>query len=308
MIRSLLASTALVAFAVSGSYAAEAPATKGDQTADRFLTELGEAALASQWIGETVYASEAENAETIGEIEDLIVGNDGNIDAAIVGVGGFLGVGEKDVAVSFESLKFVSKDGGDSYVVLETTKEELDSAPEFDVQAQVTPDTPAADTTAPVPPTPPADTTAATPETAAPMTPTAAPAMTDEDCNAAWVAADANKDGTLDDNEKARYMAALRVADHPVETDATFTQELFIANCKAGYFQTASAPEAGAPFEGANSFNEGQAQDRILAAGFANVSALTKDDKGIWRGTAQSEGKEVNVAVDYKGNVVPDAK
>ena len=307
MTQRLLSTTALLTLLTSGAYAAETP-VKGDPSKGRFLSEIGEAGLASQWIGETVYASEAENAETIGEIEDLIVGNDGNIDAAIVGVGGFLGVGEKDVAVSFERLKFVSKDGGDSYVVLETTKEELDSAPEFDVQAQVTPDTPAADTTAPVPPTPPADTTAATPETAAPMTPTAARAMTDEDCNAAWVAADANKDGTLDDNEKARYMAALRVADHPVETDATFTQELFIANCKAGYFQTASAPEAGAPFEGANSFTEGQAQDRILAAGFANVSALTKDDKGIWRGTVQSDGKEVTVAVDYKGNVVPDTK
>ena len=48
----------------------------------------------------------------------------------------------------------------------------------------------------------------------------------------------------------------------------------------------------------------GQAKDRVLAAGFANVSALTKDAKGIWRGTADSQGKKLNVAVDYKGNVV----
>jgi putative membrane protein len=84
------------------------------------------------------------------------------------------------------------------------------------------------------------------------------------------------------------------------------TQELFMENCRAGYFQTASIPEPGAPFEGANSFTEGQAQDRILAAGYTNVSALRRDDKGIWRGTAHSQGKEVNVAVDYKGNVVAD--
>jgi hypothetical protein len=136
--------------------------------------------------------------------------------------------------------------------------------------------------------------------------PEATTTMTDEDCDAAWVAADINKDGTLDDNEKARYVAALRVADHPVATDATMTQELFMENCRAGYFQTASIPEPGAPFEGANSFTEGQAQDRILAAGYTNVSALRRDDKGIWRGTAHSQGKEVNVAVDYKGNVVAD--
>ena len=31
---------------------------------------------------------------------------------------------------------------------------------------------------------------------------------------------------------------------------------------------------------------------------------MTKDQKGIWRGTATKDGKNVNVAVDYKGNVV----
>jgi hypothetical protein len=128
-------------------------------------------------------------------------------------------------------------------------------------------------------------------------------AMSNDQCNAAWVAADANKDGTVDANESARYLAALRVANKPLANDTGLTQPVFIENCKAGYFDTAAA-EAGAPFEGANSFTEGQAQDRILAAGFTNVSALAKDDKGIWRGTADAQGKKVSVAVDYKGNVV----
>jgi len=128
-------------------------------------------------------------------------------------------------------------------------------------------------------------------------------AMTDEECSAAWAAADINKDGSLSPDESGRYLAALRVASKPLATDAVLTEPIFIEHCKAGYFDTVSA-EAGAPFEGANSFTEGQAQDRILAAGFANVSSLTKDDKGIWRGTAESQGKTVNVAVDYKGNVV----
>ena len=128
-------------------------------------------------------------------------------------------------------------------------------------------------------------------------------AMTDEECNAAWVAADVNTDGSLDSNESGRYLAALRVAGQTTANDTVFTQPVFVEHCNAGYFDTVSA-EAGAPFEGANSFIEGQAQDRILAAGFTNVSALTKDDKGIWRGTADAQGKTVNVAVDYKGNVV----
>ena len=137
---------------------------------------------------------------------------------------------------------------------------------------------------------------------AAMLTPAFA-AMTDEECAAAWVTADTNKDGSLNSTESARYFAAMRVADKSLASDATLTQPLFAENCKAGYFDTVTA-EAGAPFEGANSFTEGQAQDRILAAGFGNVSALTKDDKGIWRGTAEAQGKSVNVAVDYKGNVV----
>jgi putative membrane protein len=62
--------------------------------------------------------------------------------------------------------------------------------------------------------------------------------------------------------------------------------------------------DAGAPLKGANSFTEGQAKDRAASHGFTNVSALTKDGDGIWRGTAQMDGKAVNLAVDYKGNVV----
>ena len=128
-------------------------------------------------------------------------------------------------------------------------------------------------------------------------------AMSDADCQTAWKTADANGDGVLDAQESARYQAALRVASKPLTADAKIDQPLFLENCKAGYFATA-AVEAGAPFEGANSFTEGQAQDRILAAGFTDVSSLAKDDKGIWRGTAQANGKSINVAVDYKGNVV----
>ena len=41
-----------------------------------------------------------------------------------------------------------------------------------------------------------------------------------------------------------------------------------------------------------------------IAAGLSPSSALAKDEKGIWRGTAQKDGTTVNVAVDFKGNVV----
>ena len=58
-----------------------------------------------------------------------------------------------------------------------------------------------------------------------------------------------------------------------------------------------------APVEGANSFTEGQALARIQAAGFTNVTNLKKDDKGVWRGRAMRGGKQVNVSLDFQGNV-----
>ena len=57
------------------------------------------------------------------------------------------------------------------------------------------------------------------------------------------------------------------------------------------------------PEPGANSFTEAQAKSRLETAGYSNVSALRKDDQGIWRGTAMRDGKQVNVAVDFRGNI-----
>jgi putative membrane protein len=60
---------------------------------------------------------------------------------------------------------------------------------------------------------------------------------------------------------------------------------------------------AAAPVAGANSFTMAQAQKRIESQGYTEVSALTKDDKSIWRGHAMKNGKAVDVALDYQGNV-----
>ena len=68
-----------------------------------------------------------------------------------------------------------------------------------------------------------------------------------------------------------------------------------------------ASPQTGTqqpPIAGANSFTEAQAQDRIEKAGFTEVKGLKKDDQGIWRGSAMQSGKQVNVALDFQGNVV----
>jgi periplasmic protein CpxP/Spy len=54
---------------------------------------------------------------------------------------------------------------------------------------------------------------------------------------------------------------------------------------------------------GANSFTETQARNRLRQRGFSEVSALTKDHDGIWRGSAVRDGAQVHVSVDYKGTI-----
>ena len=60
---------------------------------------------------------------------------------------------------------------------------------------------------------------------------------------------------------------------------------------------------AAAPVAGANSFTMAQAQKRLEQQGYTQVSALTKDEKSIWRGHAMKNGKAVDVALDYQGNI-----
>lgn len=58
-----------------------------------------------------------------------------------------------------------------------------------------------------------------------------------------------------------------------------------------------------APVAGANSFTEEQAREQIAKAGYAGVSALVKDENGIWRGKATKDGATHDVQVDFQGNV-----
>jgi hypothetical protein len=133
-------------------------------------------------------------------------------------------------------------------------------------------------------------------------------AATDAECQDMWKKADANADGVLSDNESIRYVALMRVGDRTIATEGRITQAEFMDACKADIYAPRKADQ-GAPLKGANSFTEGQAKDRAIAhGGVESVSGLKKDDDGIWRGTATQAGKTVEIAVDYKGNVVTKAQ
>jgi hypothetical protein len=81
----------------------------------------------ADWYKQSVY-DPANNK--IGEIKDVLLSQDGKVSALIVGVGGFLGMGEKDVAVPFDAIKHTTRDNK-IYLTMDATKDALKAAPGF---------------------------------------------------------------------------------------------------------------------------------------------------------------------------------
>ena len=99
---------ATVAFAQTQTPAADAPAVTTDKAgvkSDMASSHQGEW-RASKMVGLSVYN---DKNESVGSINDLLTDKSGSIKAVIIGVGGFLGVGEHLVAVPLDKVKFVSE-------------------------------------------------------------------------------------------------------------------------------------------------------------------------------------------------------
>ena len=96
-----------------------------------YITEQSETQIsANDYIGKSVYNAED---ESIGDVNDLILEEQGGIVAAVIGVGGFLGIGEKDVAVPMDKITMTRDAENNNEVRLTTTEtaESLKAAPEF---------------------------------------------------------------------------------------------------------------------------------------------------------------------------------
>lgn len=106
---------------------------------------------ASELIGMRVYATESDiNNETtiaadgekewddIGEINEIVLTRSGDVQSVIVGVGGFIGVGERDVAIDMAQLKFVTEDGNtdDYFLVISARAAGVEEAPEYSYERQ----------------------------------------------------------------------------------------------------------------------------------------------------------------------------
>jgi PRC-barrel domain len=73
--------------------------------------------------------------ETVGEINDLVTDGDGKVVAVIIGVGGFLGIGQKDVAVRFRDIRLSRGGDGGVRALANLSKDALAAAPAFGTSA-----------------------------------------------------------------------------------------------------------------------------------------------------------------------------
>lgn len=79
--------------------------------------------------GANVYGADNED---MGEVSELLLNDDGSLDRAVLDIGGFLGLGEHSIAVTFEELQIVRGEGGDVRVYIDATQEELEAQPEYE--------------------------------------------------------------------------------------------------------------------------------------------------------------------------------
>jgi hypothetical protein len=118
---------ALIVSSVAG--VAQTPPTATEKPNTPFVTTQPEGQwLASWFIGQSVINRAG---ETIGDINDVLFDKSGSISSAVIGVGGFLGMGEKNVAIPFDSLSFTTDAKGKRVVTIPLSKENLHAAPSF---------------------------------------------------------------------------------------------------------------------------------------------------------------------------------
>jgi hypothetical protein len=143
MFKPILAAAAVAAALATSAFAQQQPAAQPGGAAQNSMPTLSTAAhqdfvqtqhatdwLGSKLIGATVYGPD--NA-SIGNVNDLLFDNNGKIRAVVIGVGGFLGVAEKDVAIAFDSLNITRRPDSNliDKITVTYSKDELKNAPTF---------------------------------------------------------------------------------------------------------------------------------------------------------------------------------
>jgi sporulation protein YlmC with PRC-barrel domain len=69
--------------------------------------------------------------ERVGDVNDILIDDDGRVTAIILGLGGFLGIGEKEVSMTPDQVKRMVHSDGQTYFTVNTTKDQLMAAPDY---------------------------------------------------------------------------------------------------------------------------------------------------------------------------------
>jgi sporulation protein YlmC with PRC-barrel domain len=87
----------------------------------------------TEWLAGRLVGTDVLNGqgEIIGKVSDVVLNGSGQVQAVVVGVGGFLGVGSKDVGVPFSAIKVGDVLESRRLVVLNVTKDQLKAAPTY---------------------------------------------------------------------------------------------------------------------------------------------------------------------------------
>lgn len=134
----LLSALTVPAFAQTAEVPAEGMYLPGIDTGVRASAFIGKKVFVTDadtaGLSDTAIAAADESWQNAGEINDIIISLKGDTEAVLVDVGGFLGIGEKTVAVALDQLTLVpdSASPQDYFIVFHGTKESLTGAPAFD--------------------------------------------------------------------------------------------------------------------------------------------------------------------------------
>ena len=123
-----LAYTSILIALVATCANAQAQQQRGGSAAQIMSSVPANGETITHWYKQNVYDPQDNK---IGEVMDVLVDREGKATALIIGVGGFLGAGEKDVAVPFNAVQMTNKNNNKWYLVMNATKDALKNAKGF---------------------------------------------------------------------------------------------------------------------------------------------------------------------------------
>jgi sporulation protein YlmC with PRC-barrel domain len=137
MKRTLIATVVLVGLSAQTAALAQSTVSPSNEPAVPMNTKDSDVLtpalnMSRDWRASKLIGSSVTNMQdqSVGTIDDVVLDNDGKIVSVLVSVGGFLGLGEKRVAVAFKELLISRAEDGDPIVKVTLSKQALETAPD----------------------------------------------------------------------------------------------------------------------------------------------------------------------------------